>query len=422
VVRLKNTLFGTEPIVAHCPGPLHDGWRYFADAVMTSPMTPHPHRESATVLTWNNGLRPDKPNGILEQCVARHGCEARVLGMGITPWSNALKLRLTADALQSISTEFVVGLDSADVLLTAHPDEIVSRFRQHFTCDLLFNATGSRCWPELPPFVMFESTRPEADVSTGRCWLNTGAFVGRTDFCRDYFWTLARQAEERGIPDDQHAVKETWPDWYPRVQIDYRCRIFQWFNEGRSVLHIERTRADRQLQLIDWLRPRGEVRFGAEVGVFDGYTSDVLLQEFAGLRLWMVDPWQPVAHPGAGPALDAAGFEQRRHVALWWTSHAEERRFELRLRSTDAAPLFPDGSLDFAYIDADHSYEAVRSDLVAWWPKVRAGGLLCGHDYGVYGDATGEWGVRRAVDEFVGATGRGLVLGADGMWGVRDEG
>jgi predicted O-methyltransferase YrrM len=270
----------------------------------------------------------------------------------------------------------------------------------------------------LPQFVMFETTRPESDLSAGRCWLNAGAFVGRTAFCRDYFAALARLAEERGFPDDQYAVKQTWADWYPRVQLDYRCRIFQWFNESRSVLHIERTRADRQLQLIDWLRSRGPVRFGAEVGVFDGYTSDVLLQEFPDLRLWMVDPWQPVARPAEYSRIDAAGFEQLRQVALWWTSHADDRRFELRMRSTDAAPLFPDGSLDFAFIDADHSYEAVRSDLRVWWPKLRAGGLLCGHDYGVYGDAAGAWGVRQAVDEFVGVTGRGLVVGADGMWCV----
>lgn len=418
MLRLKNTLFGTEPIAAHCPGPLHDGWRYFSDAVFSAPATPHRHRESATVLTWNNGLRPDKPNGALEQCVARHGCEALVLGAGVHPWSNVAKLKLTAEALQQIDTDFVVGLDSGDVLLVDHPDEIVSRFRQHFACDLLFNATGSRCWPELPAFVMFESTRPEADIAAGRHWLNAGAFVGRTAFCREYFGALARLAEERGFPDDQYAVKATWPEWYPRVQLDYRCRIFQWFNESRSVLHIARTRADRQLQLIDWLRRRGPVRLGAEVGVFDGYTSDVLLQEFPELRLWLVDPWQPVAQPAEYAGIDAAGFDQLRRVALWWTSHAEERRFELRLRSTEAAALFPDGSLDFAFIDADHGYQSVRADVAAWWPKVRAGGLLCGHDYGVYGDATGEWGVRQGVDEFVAAAQRSLILGADGTWSV----
>jgi hypothetical protein len=55
----------------------------------------------------------------------------------------------------------------------------------------------------------------------------------------------------------------------------------------------------------------------------------------------------------------------------------------LRLTSTEAAVTVPDRSLDFVYIDANHAEEFVREDLVAWAPKVRSGGCLCGHDYDV---------------------------------------
>ena len=41
-------------------------------------------------------------------------------------------------------------------------------------------------------------------------------------------------------------------------------------------------------------------------------------------------------------------------------------------------------SLAGVFIDADHTYEAVRGDLTAWWPLVRPGGFLAGHDYGEY--------------------------------------
>jgi len=54
-----------------------------------------------------------------------------------------------------------------------------------------------------------------------------------------------------------------------------------------------------------------------------------------------------------------------------------------------------DGSLDFAFIDANHSYEGASADAAAWFPKVKPGGWLCGHDYG-----NPRWGVQRAVDEF----------------------
>jgi len=49
--------------------------------------------------------------------------------------------------------------------------------------------------------------------------------------------------------------------------------------------------------------------------------------------------------------------------------------------SPTAADLYEDGSLDFVWIDGDHSEEAVRADINAWLPKVRNGGWLGGHDY-----------------------------------------
>ena len=66
-------------------------------------------------------------------------------------------------------------------------------------------------------------------------------------------------------------------------------------------------------------------------------------------------------------------------------------------------------------IDADHSYAAVQADAAAWWPKVRAGGYLCGDDYGNPGCAE----VRPAVDEWAGR--RGLTVEKYGKqsWVIR---
>lgn len=49
--------------------------------------------------------------------------------------------------------------------------------------------------------------------------------------------------------------------------------------------------------------------------------------------------------------------------------------------SLDAATQFEDESLDMVFIDANHSEEAVRADIDAWFPKVKIGGLIGGHDY-----------------------------------------
>lgn len=54
---------------------------------------------------------------------------------------------------------------------------------------------------------------------------------------------------------------------------------------------------------------------------------------------------------------------------------------EHRMTTNEAVNLFKDESLDAVFIDADHSYEAVKKDIADWMPKVRKGGILAGHDY-----------------------------------------
>jgi cephalosporin hydroxylase len=58
-------------------------------------------------------------------------------------------------------------------------------------------------------------------------------------------------------------------------------------------------------------------------------------------------------------------------------------------------------SLNLVFIDSDHSYERVRADIRAWLPKVKVGGVLCGHDYNCSGHPHG--GVKQAVDELIGS-------------------
>lgn len=46
-----------------------------------------------------------------------------------------------------------------------------------------------------------------------------------------------------------------------------------------------------------------------------------------------------------------------------------------------AVTKIPDRSIDIVYIDADHRYSAVKTDILIWISKVKNDGLLCGHDY-----------------------------------------
>ncbi|MEZ6127140.1 MAG: class I SAM-dependent methyltransferase [Planctomycetaceae bacterium] len=421
-IGITNCLFGTRPIAAHCPGPLHGRWHHFADAVINQPAQ-QCECPDVTVLTWNTGERPSRPNkpcGVLERSLLQLGIQPTVLAQGKRNWKNRDKFAVTAEALSNVRTRYVIGADSADVVFFANPQIAVDRFRQHHSCQLLFNATGSRCWPELPSFVDFQRSLPMASLTQGRHWINSGLFVGTTEFCRHYFAKLALEKPVAGYEaSDQAVVMQSWPDWYPDVQADYLSQIFQWFNEEPQVMRLERPLARRQKQLLKWFRTLPSPMVGAEVGVFRGNTSEALLRELPELSLWMVDPWRPFVGQSVFDADQQPDFDRSLAAAMVWTDFAKDRRYVLREASPEAASRFADQSLDFVFIDGNHLYENVCADIQAWWPKVRIGGLLTGHDYGVYGDRTEHWGVSRAVDEFVAAADRDLMSGIDGTWCVR---
>lgn len=142
---------------------------------------------------------------------------------------------------------------------------------------------------------------------------------------------------------------------------------------------------------------------GAEVGVFAGETSRMLLKQFPQLRLYMVDVWEKLPVGRTRPRTrDRIGWAEREALAA--TKFASDRRTIMKMTSADAAREIADGELDFIDIDACHLYESVREDLWTWHLKTSK--IMMGHDY--YGrlEQRGKWGVGRAVDEFAAEIGR----------------
>jgi predicted O-methyltransferase YrrM len=62
--------------------------------------------------------------------------------------------------------------------------------------------------------------------------------------------------------------------------------------------------------------------------------------------------------------------------------------------SWEASINYIDNSLDFVFIDAGHDHESVTKDINSWYPKVKEGGIIAGHDYHY------DCGVYSAVNEF----------------------
>ncbi len=121
----------------------------------------------------------------------------------------------------------------------------------------------------------------------------------------------------------------------------------------------------------------------AEVGSFLGNGSTLALLEVAaefGGEVVCIDTWRGSTNVQwhLDLARDHDLFATFRH-------HVGEAGFSSQckpmvMESLVAAQFVADGAFDLVFIDGDHSYEAVKADVAAWTPKLRDGGILCGHD------------------------------------------
>jgi len=136
-------------------------------------------------------------------------------------------------------------------------------------------------------------------------------------------------------------------------------------------------------------------REGAEIGVDKGHGTEIFCLQNPKARIYAIDSW-------------VGEYE----------SHYEEakKRLEpynciiIKATSMEAVKAFDEGSLDFVYIDADHSYEHVKEDLDVWSKIVRKDGIISGHDYGHYKYKDRNLGSKRAINEYVTAHNKKLFL------------
>jgi len=132
-------------------------------------------------------------------------------------------------------------------------------------------------------------------------------------------------------------------------------------------------------ELVD--RLCGSNAIGAEIGVWAGSTSDAILRSADVHKIYMIDPWMPGYSTDSTSDVPSEDFEV---IYAEVKERFESRypgRFEiLRKTSVDAHKEVPD-DLDFVFIDATHEYDSVMEDLSLWFPKVKSGGLISGHDW-----------------------------------------
>ena len=134
----------------------------------------------------------------------------------------------------------------------------------------------------------------------------------------------------------------------------------------------------------------------AEIGVFKGEFSRVILENSSPSELYLVDIFSGRMGSGDrdGNNMVYVNLDNEYKRLISEYSKVEEVKI-IKSTSIDFLKKSEDNYFDIIYIDALHEYEPVKADIEYAFIKIKKGGFLCGHDY-VYKSP----GVIKAVDDF----------------------
>lgn len=119
----------------------------------------------------------------------------------------------------------------------------------------------------------------------------------------------------------------------------------------------------------------------AEIGSWKGDSTRTLAKSIAKSngKIFAIDHWRGNKGTwsyGIAQTQDIYSIFKHNMIALevWDMIHP------LVMDSQTAVSIFADSILDLVFIDADHRYEYIKQDILSWLPKLKIGGILCGHD------------------------------------------
>lgn len=142
----------------------------------------------------------------------------------------------------------------------------------------------------------------------------------------------------------------------------------KWYTQSQQISPVRIRGLDRK-RLVLHFGERGLNR-GAEIGVDRGRFSEYMLKNNPEMSLLLVDPWYWKLRG-----------ESRYQSTVKRMEKFGERAQIVRKTSYEAVFDVKDESLDFVYIDGDHTFDYVMTDLIWWARKVRMGGMVALHDY-----------------------------------------
>lgn len=114
---------------------------------------------------------------------------------------------------------------------------------------------------------------------------------------------------------------------------------------------------------------------GAEIGVLRGLWSEKMCKSIPNLKMYCIDKWIRY--------LDYTDYEDKKLKEYGKIAKGRLKKYNCNIIekwSMDAVKDFKDESLDFVFIDGNHSFQYVVNDIAEWSKKVRKGGIVSGHD------------------------------------------
>lgn len=147
-------------------------------------------------------------------------------------------------------------------------------------------------------------------------------------------------------------------------------------------------------KLIELLGTKEKV---CEIGVFKGEFSDILLKKLNPKELHLIDIFEGTICSGDKDGNNIVWTDLNEEYNKLLDKYKTNDKVILHKgKSIDILSTFENDYFDLIYIDGDHGYNGVKSDLLLALLKTKIGGLICGHDYDL-----GKFpGVFQAVNEF----------------------
>ena len=141
---------------------------------------------------------------------------------------------------------------------------------------------------------------------------------------------------------------------------------------------------------------------GLETGIEKGKNATVMYNNIPNLKLYGLDSYKQ--HPQASYVFHADRRNWNTEAINGWKDQCIERMkgrnyVAIEKFTEDAIHDIEDNSLDFVYLDADHSYDFTMQDIILWGRKLRKGGIMSGHDY-FYEKGKRREKVKQAVDDY----------------------